>query len=357
MNALPPPPLRTRLWALCTSLKAAIVLASLATLLAMGGSLVIHFNPQLFGDLDQRTLGSWLAANLPGHPFRAGWLVLLTVLMVLLAGNTLCCFFDWLFRLRARWRKLGEYLLHLGFLLIVTGYLWGSVAGDRSSGNQLREGETVPLSGKPGWYLRLDRFEAVPGPGGRPVDMRSSVTLLHGDQPEKSATIRINHPLLWEDLVILPESFGRSPSGFRFLAAGGRSIDLGPGTVARIARGVELQVLDFYPDSVVDGAGRTLRRGETLVDPALRLALVKADGTRWTGWYRLRTGVPAELAGLGLDLQPREPLFQTFTVLTINRDPGARLALSGAAAMLLGTTLALVSFYRKRRLGDRPSIT
>ena len=356
MNGTPSTRLGPRLWAVCTSLKVAIVLASLATLLAMAGSLVIHFTPRLFGDLDQRILGEWLMTNLRVFPVQAGWLALLVLLMALLAINTLCCFVDWLLRLRTRWRKLGEYLLHLGFLLIVVGYLWGAAIGARSSGNQFFEGQAVPLAGKIGWYLRLDQFEPVFGKEGRPIDMRSSVTLLQGDQPQRSSTIRLNHPLLWDDLVILPESFGRIPNGFRFRTDGGRLLDLRPGSVTAIAPGMELRVLEFFPDVFVDGAGRTFPRSDALVDPAFRLDLVQADKSAWSGWYRLREGVPVELARLGIELQPQEPLYRSFTVLTINRDPGARLALVGAGAMLLGVMLALASFYRKRRLGDRPAL-
>ncbi len=55
-------------------------------------------------------------------------------------------------------------------------------------------------------------------------------------------------------------------------------------------------------------------------------------------------------------MTPLAPIFQTYAVLTVNSDPGARLALSGAPAMLAGVCLALVSFYRKRRRGERPDI-
>ena len=45
-----------------------------------------------------------------------------------------------------------------------------------------------------------------------------------------------------------------------------------------------------------------------------------------------------------------------YSILTINYDPGARLAFVGAIAMGCGVLLTLVSFYRKRARGDRPDI-
>jgi ResB-like family len=344
-----------RLWALCCSLKLAIVLASLATLLTMGGSLVIHFLPGVFGALDQHPLGEWFLALGRLHPALSSWLLLLVGLMFLLAVNTLCCLLDWLSRLRSRWRKSGEYLLHLGFVLIVGAYLWGALAGVRQPGLALGEGQTVALAKNPGVYLRLDHFDPV-FRDGRPIDMRSTVTVLQGDEPQVSKVIHINHPLLWRDLVILPESFGQRPDGFRFLLAGRGEVDLVAGSRLPLGTGGELQVLDFLPDARVDADGRVVPRGGNLGDPAFRLRLLAAGRPIWQGWYALRQGLPPQLAGAGVLLRPLEPHYRTVSILTVNRDPGAHLALAGAAAMLLGVCLALASFYRKRAHGDRPDI-
>jgi len=45
-----------------------------------------------------------------------------------------------------------------------------------------------------------------------------------------------------------------------------------------------------------------------------------------------------------------------YSILTINYDPGANLALAGGIAMGCGVVLTLFSFYRKRTRGDRPDI-
>jgi cytochrome c biogenesis protein len=62
------------------------------------------------------------------------------------------------------------------------------------------------------------------------------------------------------------------------------------------------------------------------------------------------------LVTAGIRLQPREPLLRAISVLTINRDPGAELAKIGGILMGLGVVLALISFYAKRRRGDRPEL-
>jgi cytochrome c biogenesis protein len=55
-------------------------------------------------------------------------------------------------------------------------------------------------------------------------------------------------------------------------------------------------------------------------------------------------------------LWPTEPLYRTYSELTVNYDPGAPLALAGAVAMLAGVLLAAGSFYYKRSRGDRPEV-
>jgi len=349
------PTLRRKIWDCCISLKLTIILASLATLLAMGGSLLIHFLPGIFGNLDQVPLGSWFLGRGLEHPFFAAWLAALVLLMGLLALNTGCCFLDWLTSLRSRWRKSGEYLLHLGFLLVVCAYLWGGMTGSRQSGLRFSPGSPVPLPGHAGLYLRLDRFDPVIRDG-RPIDMISQVTLLRGDAPLSTAAIRINHPLLWEDLVILPESFGQEATGFRFRLGSGAEVELRPGSRLELDADRSLRVLGFLPDAWVGSDGRAWERSKDLSNPAFQLQLVGGGRLLWQGWYPLRQGLPDAAVTAGLQMTPLAPTFQTYTVLTVNSDPGARLALAGAAAMLAGASLALVSFYRKRRRGDRPDI-
>lgn len=256
-----------RLWRLLTSLKLAIVLASMATVLIMAGSVLMPFNPAVFARLDSMTLSRWMQTTGADALALSWWIPLAGTLLLLLWLNTVCCFLDWLLHLRSRWRKTGEYLLHLGFVLFLSAYIWGSLAGFRQEGLQVFVGQTAPTP-KPGVFVRVDRLEPLYNSQGRPMDMLTGLTLLVGDREVTSVQARANHPLLWQGLVVLPTSMGEGRV---------RSPDRGP---------------------------------------------------------------------------QRRP----YSVLTINYDPGARLAAAGGIAMTLGVLLALGSFYRKRARGDRPEI-
>jgi len=96
-------------WSFLCSLKLAIVLASCATLMAVGGSLLMPSNPQVFNLLDEMILRDWLVEVAPETPSLTRWVAVAAVLVLLPGLNTLCCVIDWLVHLRSRWRKSGEY--------------------------------------------------------------------------------------------------------------------------------------------------------------------------------------------------------------------------------------------------------
>jgi len=344
-------------WRLLCSLKLAIVLASAATLLTMGGSLVMHYNPRVFGNMDAMVLGEWLRSAGAAHPKLAWWVYLAGILVLLLGLNTLCCFIDWARNLRSRWRKSGEYLIHLGFVLIVVAYAWGSWTGMRSEGVRIFVGEVRELQARPGHYLRLEAFEPQFGESGRPLDMLSSVALLQGDRVVKRGVVKTNTPLLWEGLVVVPSSFGRFPSGFTFFVSGRGAVPLSVGTRLELDGGSQLRVTNFFPDAVRRADGAAAFRSDALGDPAIELELLQPGRESWRGWYFLRGEIPFPLVAAGLRLWPTEPLYEVFSVLTVNHDPGAGMALAGALLMLAGVLLAAGSFYYKRARGDRPEVT
>ncbi len=304
--------------------------------------------------MDKMALMQWYLSEGLRGPELSWWVGLTGVLILLFALNTLCCFIDWIFRFRARWRKSGEYLIHLGFVLLVTGYTWGAFAGQRSEQNALIQGQTMAVPNMPGYFLRLDKFDPQFSPEGRPLDMINELTLLQGDQPVHSATAYTNNPLMYGDLVVIPISMGRSATGFTGSLNELGQISMVPGEIFRV-RGMELEILEFLPNVVRRPGGVILPAGPNLANPAFRLRLT-ADGQSGEFWYLLREGLPQPLIQRGLRLRPANPIAVNHSLLTINRDPGAGLALAGGFAMLAGVIFALGSFYYKRSRGDRPEI-
>ena len=341
-----------RIWRLLCSLKLTIVLASAATVLTIAGSIVMIRYPKTFGMLDEMTLGAWFSRFGSSNYALTGWFWIVCLLLILLGINTLCCFCDWLPKVRYRWRKSGEYLIHLGFVLILIAFIWGSYSGGRSEGHQIAVGETIDLTEiAPGYQLQLTAFDPTFSAEGRPNDLRSTLVLFKDGVIAREGTIRLNHPLSYADLVILPGSLAQQVDGFRFSDA----VELRPGTILRRDDGTALRVISFLPDVMLRN-GRVFPGGTELNNPAFELELLAPGREPWRGWYLLRQPLPAPLAAAGFVLQPLEPLATWVSILTINRDPGADLALFGAGCMGIGVLLALLSFYDKRQRGDAPDI-
>lgn len=344
-----------RLWKVLCSLKLTIILASAATALTIGGSVVMIRYPKTFGMLDEMVLGAWFSRFGHSNYALTGWFWIVCLLFILLGINTLCCFLDWLPKVRYRWRKSGEYLIHLSFILLLIAFIWGSASGDRSEGHRIPVGATLDLAKiAPGYQLQLTAFDPTFSPEGRPDDLPSTLTLFKDDIVVKTGTIRLNHPLTYADLVILPGSLAQQVDGFRFSGNSG-PVELQPGSILRQADGTALRVISFLPDVMLRN-GRIFPGGAELNNPAFELELIAPGQEPWRGWYLLRQPLPAPLAAAGFALQPIEPLVTWVSILTINRDPGADLALLAAWCMAIGVLFALISFYDKRQRGDAPDI-
>jgi cytochrome c biogenesis protein len=341
------------MWKFCCSLKLAILLASLATFLLMGGSLLFPGNPQLFGPLDSIPLGRWLNDFAAKAPTLSWWFYCFILTMALLLLNTICCFFDWLFNIHLRWRKSGEYLIHLGVILLLIGFGWGASGGWRHIALPCTVGELTPLPNWPGHYVAVDSFQPIMTDSGQPADMISQVRLLAGDQRILAGEVRINQPLLENGLVITPASFGRAPVGFSFLIDGKR-VNLKAGDRLKQADGSRLDVLRFLPDARFDKNGQLRYRTDRVGSPAMELDFSTPDGKRWRGWYFLAQPAPEALSSL--QPRPLQPLYTSYSSLTINYDPGSQVSATGGILTALGCLLALISFYRKRNRQDRPEI-
>jgi len=351
-----PKPLLHKLWAFACSLKLAIALASSATMLIMGGSLLMHYNPAIFNGMEEEIMGRWLPQAWSDSPLLVIWLPLSGLCVLMLALNTLCCLIDWLFMIRARWRKTGEYLIHAGFVLLTVAYLWGNLGGFRSGPHRLAPGDRMPIPDMPGYHLQLEEFTPQIEPNGRPLDMINKLVLWKNGQQVAQKTVRINHPLVYDGLVILPSSYGQDIQGFRFHLPGTGFVDLASGSRLPISSDLTLVVHRFLPDARRDRQGRVMQVGSHLNNPALQVSLLGPSGIIWQGWYFLRRQLPEEMVKAGIYLRPVEPVLSIFSLLTINRDPGNKVALTGGLMITVGVIFTFFSFYRKRTIGDRPEI-
>jgi hypothetical protein len=243
--------LDSKTWKLLCSLKLTIILTSGVTLVVIGGSLLIPFNSRIFSGMDNMPLGPWIDGAMSQTPWLTWWVPFGGILAGLLGVNALCCFVDWATHIRARWRKCGEYLIHLGFMLILLAFIWGSQAGFRSDQNPALIGQDIPLS-QLGVSLRLEAFEPVLNDLGRPIDMLNTIALYRDHQLIKRVRARINHPLTWNGLIVIPASYGQTLHNGRYLPYSLLTINYDPGAPLAFGGalvmtfGVMLTFFSFY---------------------------------------------------------------------------------------------------------------
>ncbi len=235
-------------------------------------------------------------------------------------------------------------------------YLWGNLSGFRSGPHRIFPGERLNIPDMPEYALQLEEFTPQLEPSGRPLDMINRVSLWKNDQQVAKALVRINHPLIYDGLVILPTSFGQELQGFRFHVPGRGIVELTAGSRMAISPEITLQVDTLFPDARRNNQGRVVQASSDLNNPAMMLSLHGPTGRTWQGWYFLRSPLPEALTSAGIVLRPVEATYSTFSLLTINRDPGDKLALAGSMLISAGIVIAFFSFYRKRALGDRPEV-
>ncbi len=131
--------------------------------------------------------------------------------------------------------------------------------------------------------------------------------------------------------------------------AGGQPVFVGQ-AVELPPHGVVMVLEDVRP--IAAAGGRVMEMSNTLAlyhDDRL-LKRVETRANHPLTWKGLVV-IPADAGQVRMGGQLR-----TYSLMTINYDPGAGLALVGTIAMGVGVVVAMFSFYRKRSTGDHPDI-
>jgi hypothetical protein len=210
----PVAPWALAIWRAATSPVTFVILALLWCLDLGAGSLFAYYEPRVFGSLDAYPFGEWLEAVGRRALPDSLWVYFLVALTWMMIFSLLLCTANWFFRRRRRMKGVGEFLIHLGFMLVFAGFVIGSVAGSRVQGVRIAVGQTVEVG--PGLALRVDRIDPLVSPGGDLLDSRATVALLEGGQETASGVSRTNHPLIRGPTVVYSRSAfqaGRGPGG------------------------------------------------------------------------------------------------------------------------------------------------
>lgn len=324
------------IWRVATSPVTFVVLTILWCLDLGAGSIVAYFNdPQFWIKMDSYPFNLWLEQVAPGTFPLSLWIYILVGLSYLMIISLLLCTINWFLRRRKGLKGLGEFLVHLGFLLIFAGFVLGSALGSRQQ-VRLPQGESVTVPGM-GISLKLEDLAVVRSPEGRPLDTISSIQVFMDGVEVSTGKVRTNHPLIWGRTVIYPpEDYGAGIVGGVLGASGAGAVRLVIGQTASLGNNRVLEI------------GGILQRGErrgNVLGPGLLIVMKDLSGrVMGSAYLSPAPGMNdrADIAGSRLTLGQLTE--STHGLFRVHRDPGVWFVIAGSVILFLGTLWALAGY-------------
>ncbi len=250
-----------------------------------------------------------------------------------------------------RWRFFGNFLFHLGILVITVGAVIGSFWGG-SGFVYGTAGDKLPLPGSADSVIVRD-FRILTTEREEIRDYISTVAVVNGEgDTVMTGEIEVNHPLRYGGLNIYQSSYFVAENEFVSaavtLSRGGERIDLRRGgSVALAEQGLTIEPGRFIPDFRM-GPDGPYSASPSMQNPALELK-VKGMGRVERGWLFLNH--PRFNSKYDFPVEPLlveiMPLY--YTGLQVSRNPGEHVLMAG---ILLGTVgLLLLYLFDHRVIG------
>jgi len=343
------------LWQWLVSPRLAVVLSLLIVGDVLIGTFLLSAYADRFGGIDLEVFFFWLFDTGISNVALSWWIFALLALLSLLTLNTVACLIDSLAVIVVRRRKgrviarrLLSQAVHLGFVVVLIGHLVSSATGFKTTNNRLVEGTNIAMPGDQGLSLRLNRLDVSYSEDGGMARMDAALSLMRDGRVIKEKIVRLNEPLLYRGNAVYITHHGEIPQGIRLRVSGNGVSDtvrvmFGDQRGSRF-RDYRIVPGRLIPDFVLDSAGNVYSASSEFRNPALELKVFKGDVEWAQGWAFL--GFPNWRALAfdgyafffsGIDSRP-------YAVLTINKDPGAIIALAGG--LLFMTALIALLFIR-----------
>ncbi|TAK32632.1 MAG: cytochrome c biogenesis protein ResB [Chloroflexota bacterium] len=109
-----------------------------------------------------------------------------------------------------RWFKLGTFLTHISFVVLLIGILLYVVFGFRETGFAIPEGSTRALGYGTNIDVRADAFADEYYPEGPPKDYRSDLVIFDNGREVARKTIHVNDPLEYNGVRFYQSFFGQA---------------------------------------------------------------------------------------------------------------------------------------------------
>ncbi len=395
-----------RLWDFFNSLKLTVYLVLAITAVAMYGSFVIYFHPQIFGDMDMNIFFPFLFTTGIGHLSLSWWLFLLIFLVLLFGINTSVCTIErlpkvvkkyreplsnlreveaggekgilieisdaelsarlarggyrvfaqdnLLFAEKNRWLPFIPYVVHIGVVLVLVAHLISAVSGYRHGGVRINEGRTIKAP-EGNYYLRLNKVRVDYRADGSLKDYGSDITALRGDGSViKHAVAGANRPMFVRGGAIYQRDFGQDLNGIVIRASVKSGKTGGYLKIPKTAGYAEIpgtpyrvRVDGFVSDFAVDESGAPYSQSDEFANPAAMITLLNNGKPESSGWIFLKMPQNDTFHNSDVDVKFADLDMLSYSVFDINRDPSALLALIASCVVMFGSIVTL--YFRRER--------
>lgn len=248
---------------------------------------------------------------------------------------------------KGRWTRLGVYITHLGFLLLILGGLIGSFRGFTGTMEIIENQEEsvvnlIKNKGKMdlGFSVFCESFKIKRYKNGSPKSFESSLIFKKNQEKLFKDIVKVNKPVKFNGIKFIQSGYGRSVDG---------SVKLG---LYRVSDNVEIKEFDLKEgDSVIFPDGKTeftlfafrpnfqissLNLGESFI------GVVSRDGKQ--------KAVALPVKRPGFDRHRKDDTYlsvkdfktKAYTSLQVSKDPGVYVVYMGFLLLLLG---CFISFF------------
>ncbi len=336
-----------KLWNFFTSTRLAVVLTLLIAADVLTGTILLSSSPKALGAIDLEIFFYWLFGTGLNNLAASWWIFLLLALLVLFALNTIVCTVDSISLMlkprqgaaRAKPRRILSQAIHLGFIIGLLGHLVSSTTGFRTMDNRIFEGDSIPVPQSSEFSLQLNKMDVAFANNGNMLRMDAYVSLVRDEKIIRDKVVRLNEPLLYQGNAIYVTHHGNAPKSMNFKLSGKNIQE----TIkikfqersATSNSGYTLKLGELLPDFARDNKGKVSSASKQFRNPAMEIMIYKGEKLLVSGWVLLKHPGMSPLTFDGLKLVFSELAYGQYAVLTINKDPGILIVLTGALIFIL----------------------